>query len=625
MIKSNVTNIYWQLNMANERNTETLVRNDLKSKGYYDDPNVIVEEQKSASSKVGKLLLHASKSGEGAGRPEFIIRFKDKPENIIVIECKASPLKHESKNRQHYKDYAVDGVLLYAEYLKKEFNVTAIAVSGEYEREKRVSTFLWLKNAYVYSNVQDKVFLTPSEVIKITSEQSSPVTEEYLIKKAMEYNDALHKYSIPEVERCTFISSILVALQDDMFLMSYALSSDNSDLLDSLYEACKRVLRRNKLSNDKIDVILAEYKKFQYNKMLTSSTVKIRGGEEKHNQILLEMIDDIKSVILPTIRGNHFDILGKFYTQFIRYAGADAKTGLVLTPNHITDFFCDIADLRQNDVVFDPCCGTGGFLVSAMKYMLQKAGNSEEVQKNIKSKQLIGVEQRSDMFSHVCSNMMMRGDGKSHIYFGDCFDIKIKSAVKKENPDVSFLNPPYQDGNAAEQLEFVANALECIKNDGICIAICQMSTVVSTSKAVINIRKKLLENHTLISVFSMPDDLFYPVGVVTCIIVFKAHAPHPENKETFFGYFKYDGFVKRKNKGRLDSNNQWSSIKRQWLDAYINKKNIPGLSVMHKVKAEDEWCAEAYMETDYSTIDDSVFIKAIKDFVAFQFLSKEYK
>lgn len=43
------------------------------------------------------------------------------------------------------------------------------------------------------------------------------------------------------------------------------------------------------------------------------------------------------------------------YREFIRYAGTDKKTGLVLTPQHITEFFCDIVQLNENDVVFDSC------------------------------------------------------------------------------------------------------------------------------------------------------------------------------------------------------------------------------------------------------------------------------
>ena len=133
-------------------------------------------------------------------------------------------------------------------------------------------------------------------------------------------------------------------------------------------------------------------------------------------------------------------------------------------------------------------------------------------------------------------------------------------------------------------------------------------------------RKRLLEHHTLEAVFSMPDDLFHPIGVITCILVFKAHVPHSENRETFFGYFKEDGFVKNKGKGRIDVDNRWETIKDKWVKAYINRKDISGLSVLQKVTANDEWCAEAYMETDYLILTKEDYIKTIKDYIAFRFL-----
>lgn len=44
------------------------------------------------------------------------------------------------------------------------------------------------------------------------------------------------------------------------------------------------------------------------------------------------------------------------------YSGGDGQTlGIVLTPKHITDLFCKLADLKDDDIVLDPCCGTGGF------------------------------------------------------------------------------------------------------------------------------------------------------------------------------------------------------------------------------------------------------------------------
>lgn len=443
--------------------------------------------------------------------------------------------------------------------------------------------------------------------------------KEELIAKAIYYNSFLHNYSIPEVERCTLISAILIALQHEHFLNSYKYCSSNKELIEALLSACESVLQQNDLDLKERTVIISEYAKFKNNNNFNSDKIfNKKTKQDEINTVLRDFILSINQDILPHINGSEFDVLGKFYTQFIRYAGSDKNTGLVLTPSHITDLFCDIANLSVDDVVFDPCCGTGGFLVSAMNYMLKKAGNDMEKQKRIKSHQLIGIEKRADMFSHACSNMMMRGDGKSHILYGNSFDEKNKNIVKLLKPTKGFLNPPYQDGNASEQLEFIENTLECLVKDGICIAICQMSTVVSDKKTVLEVKKRLLEKHTLEAVFSMPNDLFHPVAVNTCIIVFKAHCPHMNNKKTFFGYFKDDGFIKQKNSGRVDKEQTWHNIKAQWIDVFINKEIVTGFSVMQVITAEDEWCAEAYMETDYSTLNENDFIKTIRDYRAFK-------
>ena len=616
--------------MANERKTESIVRKLLEENGYYSDDNVIIEEQSSDNPKIDKLLENASKSGGGKGYPEFIISFINYPDELIIIECKADTAKHESVDRKQYKDFAVDGALLYASHLKDQFNIVAIAVSGETEREVKVSHFLWLKEKLTYKDIGDKQILTPKSLFSIIRDQSKPIREEELIKKAIEYNKTLESYAVPERRRCTLISSILVALQDNVFADSYKSHHTNEDsegynpnesLIESLLSSCENVLKKNNLDVKKRETIIGEYTGIRQHIDFRSKYITVRGNRRR-NTILRDLIDDLNENVLPYVSNDGFDVLGKFYTQFIRYAGSDKKTGLVLTPTHITDLFCDLADLNENSKVLDPCCGTGGFLVSAMNYMLNKSGNNLNKHKKIKGNQLIGIEKESDMFSHACSNMMMRGDGKSHIYHDTCFDEELKKQISKESPDRAFLNPPYSEPED-RQLEFIENAMECISSDGICVAICQMSTVVSAAKKTLEVRKRLLEKHTLEAVLSMPDGLFHPASsVITCIIILKAGTPHPDNKETFFGYFKDDGFVKAKNKGRIDQKNLWSSTKKKWLDAYRNRNNELGLSIKKCVSADDEWCAEAYMETDYSKLTEDDFVNTIKNYVVYEFLQK---
>ena len=84
------------------------------------------------------------------------------------------------------------------------------------------------------------------------------------------------------------------------------------------------------------------------------------------------------------------------------------------------------------------------------------------------------------------------------------------------------------------------------------------------------VKKRLLEKHTLKAVFSMPNSLFHPVGVNTCIIVFKAHNAHSSNKKKFFGYFKDDGFIKQRNKGRIDKALKWDDIKENKILVHCN-------------------------------------------------------
>ena len=94
------------------------------------------------------------------------------------------------------------------------------------------------------------------------------------------------------------------------------------------------------------------------------------------------------------------------------------------------------------------------------------------------------------------------------------------------------------------------------------------------------------------------------------------------DRDTFFGYFKDDKFIKRKGLGRVEQtdsegNSMWANIETEWLSLYKNKREKPGLSVMKKVGYEDEWLAEAYMETDYEKLTFSDFERTVRDYYSY--------
>ncbi len=177
-----------------------------------------------------------------------------------------------------------------------------------------------------------------------------------------------------------------------------------------------------------------------------------------------------------------------------------------------------------------------------MNKLIQLAGNDNDKISHIKSNQVIGFEERPDMFTYACSNMMMRGDGKSNIFQGDSLKQMNIDSVKKMNPTAGLLNPPYS--TIVPELEFVYNNLECLREGGRCIAIVPISSILQESGPNYAWKVKLLEKHTLEAVFSMSVEAFSPIGIVTAIVIFKAHRPHPKDYESYFGYWRDDGFVK---------------------------------------------------------------------------------
>jgi len=608
--------------MVNERITEDIVRVHFKNDPLYSV--ITLEEQKSKNQRINDLLKTASKSGKGTqGMPEFLIAFPSQNINyIIVIECKASVDKHESIDRNKPKEYAVDGILHYAKVLSKDYDVIALAVSGETVRELKISTFRWMKESLSEQNLNEDKLLNLNDYIKLFDNEffSENLKNIDILQKAVFLNEEFHSYSITENGRCTIVSAILLSLLDEPFKKSYASFDNTYKLANGIIDALKRVLESKKIRNK--ESMEKEFNKILNEPIFKQEKINKKGLEIKTLAVLKnDFIDYLYKNVYPLIKMDDagFDILGRFYTEFIRYAGSSQKQGLVLTPKHITEFFCDLANMNVDSIVYDPCCGSGGFLIAAMKRMITLSGADSSKKKHIVTQQLIGVERRGDMFSYACTNMMFRGDGKSNIYNDDCFNVESR-IIEQHHPNVAFLNPPYDVGPSG-QMKFIEHALNVVSNtNGVVVAIVQMSCAIQNEKDLIATKERLLKNHRLKAVISVPEKLF--TGVVTCIMVWEANTPNA-GYQTWFGYLKDDGFKIRRHRGRLDFNNRWEGIRKKFLQAYKNSNEIIGLSIKREIVAKDEWCVEAYMETDYSTIIKEDFIDELKKYVLFKALNGE--
>lgn len=616
----------WKYIMANERITEDIVRTHFKEDALF--TSIKWEEQKSSIKRIQELLKGESKGkGKGNGYPEFILSFPTNSSYIIVVECKAKASDHESHERDNAVKYAVDGVLHYAKALSSDYNVIAIAVSGQNDTELKVSHFYIKKGANEVSELEDKRLLAIDDYMQVFDDQFfiSDFYTRDIAYKAQYLNEEFNNYTIPEYKRCTMISAMLLALISPKFQQEFEQEDSTKTLGQSLLSAINTVFESETDMVRNKTVLMREFESILNEPIFTQKLIKNKKAkkDEFSLSVLKEFITYLRKYVYPLISHSNigYDVLGRFYIEFIRYAASEQKSGLVLTPAHITELFCDLGELNVNDIVYDPCCGTGGFLVAAMQRMFKLAGNNMRLRENIRKHQLCGCELRSDIFSYACSSMRFRGDGKSNIYNGSCFN-NARSITDNHRPTVSFLNPPYDVGTAG-QMEFIEHSLSVLdpRANGRVVAIVQMSCATKNESDLIQVKERLLSKHHLKAVISMPDDLFYPVGVVTCIMVFEANKPN-EGRKTWFGYFKDDGFEKRKYIGRIDARDRYTGLKAKLLSAFKNLDEIPGLSVRHEVTSRDEWCAEAYMDTDYSTLSASDFDLKIREYCAFKLLSQ---
>ncbi|MFA6006056.1 MAG: N-6 DNA methylase [Patescibacteria group bacterium] len=598
-----------------ERYTENLVERDLRKAGFDEDD---FQFQGSYDEEIRQFLPSKRSGKVGRGKSEFIVRLNGDAADLLVIECKNDQSLHASKSDLNENSklepvkYAEDGVMFYMKGLRKDFNVIGLAVSGT--ESLTISTFKALRQSKI-ERLPNDVILSPSKYLDVLRETKGYgyKTDEEISSFAKKLHDFLRdNMELSEAYKPLIVSGILLALMDNGFESSYRRIPNGEDLAEALLEAIKRTLKWSKIKDEKLEAMCSNYHFIKADKAVRrylSTTVA-------------KIYRNLFFALQPT---NGIDLLGNFYGEFLKYSGGDKKgLGIVLTPKHITELFADLAELNPNEsVVIDPCAGTGGFLISAMANMIRKSKDNPETIKRIKEKSLIGIELNSHMFTLACANMIFRGDGKANMFWDDCLSIKDKTTANiicLMKPNVALLNPPYsKKGEKKHELAFVLKALDFLQPNSICVAIIPMSCVIEDDKVTLAFKKKLLERHTLVSVMSMPEQLFPSLGSVAVSIVFIAHKPNI--KSTWFANWKDDGFKLKKNKRIEKSPGIWNKIKEDWLKTCFNQEVIPSYSCKRKVDYKNEWCSEEYLDIDYSILSKEYFEHHVYGFAKYAFFA----
>ncbi len=611
--------------MNKKAETEIYLYNYLKEKKKFSKVwNTKKIIHKISNKYVQSILDISSKRGTGnRGEPDLIYCNNDK-KLLILLENKYSTADHKNDDGIiNAEKYAIDGVKHYLSFfLSKrlteknkhlsDWRILGIAFSGDItdEYNQNLDTF-YIKNDNI-ENANIKEFLNEEEYIALfESIDLEKITNE-ISRSSQEINNQLR--NLDSQQRPVLLSALMISLLDryeNDFRNNYVNFSADT-IADMIPLKVLSILENEEIRKEKIEILL--------NKISFLKTdIDLRNNKQN---LLKDILDKLKNNVIPLFeKKSNYDIIGKFYEEFLKYAGvSNVKKGIVLTPHHITTLFTELIDIKINDIILDPCCGTGAFLIAGMNKIHQIINSSTITNKSVlvekvKENQLLGFEKNDTMFSLAISNMLFRGDGKSKIFNVDFFSEKAEAEITKLKPTIGFINPPYGGkGLTKKEIQFLEKMLDSVSRYGIIIA--PQSTFFSENM----IRNRILTKHTLKYVINMPNDLFQPnASTHTAIAVFETHSPY-KSKEVIFYDMKEDGFVLSKNKGRTDRLDKWEKIKKDFLNIIkkINTEANEITALKTKIKENDEWLIQAHSKMDYSNFSNLFFENSIKEYIIFK-------
>ena len=615
--------------MRLEKATDLIVFTLLRNNGYVDgnfdklNSKIEVWAKQASNTTIKGALSRASKKKSGQpGYPEYLIYDEDN-EMVVVIENKKDQAKHiYSKNISKKVDkYAVNGALWYAEHLKDFFNVIAIGISGNSIQDITIDSYAWRKGVETFSNLNIHEILKIDEYRSILNQtirdKDNEIAYKSLNNKASELNNFLRDYlGVIEHDRLYVLGAILFALEDPIFKMSYGQSNNDESLALHLYQTVERKVKGSALKHK--ELIISELKP-----VLTSLAVdETDVVKQKYpNGVLFELIKEVDKVLFNLYKESELDVISTFFNVFLSYSTAGGSDlGIVLTPSHITNLFCDIADVDVDSKIVDPCAGTGGFLTSAWKRISLDDRITQSAKDKFRKNNIFGIEKEKSIYTIVALNMFLNKDGRSHLYKGDVFSYQRE--LKSFECNVGFINPPYSDSLYSE-IRFVEVMLDNLLPYSIGVAILPVNSVSSRTKKhsdLVETKLRLLRKQTLVASIQMPRQLFYPKGTETIILVFRTGIPN-EDKKTWMAIYNDEFKLIKHQKARTPSKKS-AAANESLLSAYREKSETE-FSFMKQMSAEDQWVYTVHYEPEYELfIDDHQ--SALNEYISYLFANNYF-
>lgn len=661
-----MSNTKWVL----EDDVNDWVKHQLESIGLVKNKTYTVE---SGMSEYMKNALAGSAKTErktNFGKPDFQIEQYDIP---VIFEDKlhVKKLINETKDgikldEKSVSSYAVNGGLFYAQNMiasGKYEEAIFVGVAGDNAENvelkvyyvfgssthpklmDKYTTLDFLENKSTFDDFLNDARLSDSEKHKILI-----TTQAQLQKQAKTLNVLMNNHNIPAAQRVVYVSGALLAMQDVVTregdfrgrgLMPEDLQGSQMKTRrdgELIVSQIANYLDARAIPDRKLNLMMSSFDNAIQNDTdrdrvidLDKTVAKLLPEKASVNkQIFTFIYENIFKSIDGT--SGHLDIMGEMYSEFLKYALGDGKgIGIVLTPPYVTKLMTQILDVDMNSRVMDLATGSAGFLIASMAQMIDDANSTygrgttkaTEKIKDIKEKQLLGVELNAQMFTLAATNMILRGDGSSHIEKGDSFNLDDPNLYEEFAPNRLLLNPPFSFKENG--MPFIEYGLRYLEKGGKAAIIIQDSA--GSGKAV-ETNKMILKHNSLIASIKMPTDLFQPsAGVQTSIYIFEAGVPHDFDKTVRFIDFRDDGY-KRTGRGLTETGNpvaMYETLVKVFkagthakLGAYSDLWDLNKQVLDDQITdAGNDWNFEQHQVIDYTPTEED-FMKTVGDYLSWE-------
>lgn len=334
--------------------------------------------------------------------------------------------------------------------------------------------------------------------------------------------------------------------------------------------------------------------------LLISEVFEGNNNYMKSGTLLRQVINKLNEIDFNSSDDKH--LFGDIYETILKELQSAGNSGEFYTPRAITQVITDLVNPKLGEIVFDPACGTGGFLTSAIEHIRANEVKSVEDRKILQNS-IRGIELKPLPHMLALTNLILHDIEVPDITYDDALSKEYTSITQKDKVDCILANPPF-GGNVSDGMEtnfpknyrtkesadlFLIMMIQYLKNNGRAgIVLPDGSLTGDGVKA--RIREKLLTDCNLHTIVRLPNSVFQPyASVATNLLFFTKGTP---TKEIWYYEHKLPITQKAYSKTKPIKISEFDLLKDWW-----NKKE----------ENEQSW------KVDIQTIKDSNFNLDIKN------------